>query len=187
MNAFFKGENMNKRQFILMLALALIGGLIGGTLSAKIFIDEQAFAQKAPLHQQIIVAKEFRLVDEQEKTRAILGLTSQVGQPGLWLRDKNGRVRVSLILDPKQQPALFLADSEERVRTELRVEKGLVSDDQYPSLIFRDTDQTVRTHLMPGMWFLRGKSPSMSQLELSSYFIRLTDKDGGVLWAAPYR
>lgn len=176
---------MNKRQFILMLALALIGGLIGGALSARVFIDKQAFAQKSPLHQKIIVAQEFRLVDEQEKTRAILGLTSRVGQPGLWLHDKNGRVRVSLILDPKQQPALFLADSEERVRTELRVEKGLVSDDEYPSLVFRDADQNVRTHLMPGMWFLRGKSPSLSQLELSTYFLRLTDKDGGVLWAAP--
>ncbi|MEE9610662.1 MAG: hypothetical protein V3W19_05385 [Desulfatiglandales bacterium] len=176
---------MNRRQYVLMLTLALIGGLIGGAISTRLFMDKQAFAQKSLQHEKIIVAEEFRLVDEQEKTRAILGLSSQVGQPGLWLNDKNGRVRVSLILDPKQQPALFFADSAERVRTEFRVEKGLVSDEEYPSLIFRDADQNVRTHLMPGLWFLRGKSPSLSQLELSTYFLRLTDKDGGVLWAAP--
>jgi len=127
------------------------------------------------------------LVDEQEKTRGILGLASQVGQPGLWLIDNNGKVRASLILDRKQQPALFFSDSAERVRTELRVEKGISSDEEYPSLVFRDADQNVRTHLMPGISFLRGKPPSRTQLELSTYFLRLKDKDGAVLWSAPYR
>ena len=178
---------MNRIQCTLVLTLALVGGLIGGALSTKVFIGKQAYAQESPQHQKIIVAKQFRLVDDQEKTRAILGLTSRVGQPGLWLIDNNGRVRVSLILDRKQQPALFLADSAERVRTELRVEKGVGADEEYSSLVFRDADQNVRTHLMPGMGFLREKSRSLSQLEISTYFLRLKGKDGAVLWSAPTR
>lgn len=178
---------MKRGQCALIMTLALVGGLIGGALSTKVFMGKQAYAQKSPQHHKILVAKEFHLVDEQKKTRAILGLTSQVGQPGLWLIDNNGNVRVSLILDRKQQPALFLADSAERVRTELRVEKGVVGDEEYSSLIFRDADQNVRTHLMPGMGFLREKSSSLSQLELSTYFLRLKDKAGAVIWAAPNR
>ncbi len=171
----------------MVVALALIGGLFGGALSMIVFTDKQALAEKSSQHEKAFVAREFHLVDTDGKTRAIFGFTSQVGQPGLWLIDNNGKTRVSLILDPKQQPALFLADSLERVRTEVRVEKGLVSDEEYPSLILRDVDQKVRTHLMPGMFFLKGKSPSLSQLELSTYFLRLKGKDGNVLWSAPRR
>jgi hypothetical protein len=187
MNSFFKGKDMNRRQYILMVALALVGGLFGGALSTIVYTDKQALAEKSPQHQKTLVAKEFRLVDAHGKPRAILGFTSQVGQAGLWLIDNNGKVRASLILDPKQQPALFFADSAERVRIEVRVEKGSLSDEEYPSLILRDVDQNVRTHLMPGLCFLRGKSPSLSQLELSTYFLRLKGKDGGTLWSAPQR
>jgi hypothetical protein len=178
---------MNRRQYILLLASALIGGLIGGALSTRVFMGGQVFAQRSPQHQKILVAKEFHLIDVKEKTRAILGLKDQDGQPGLWLIDNNGKVRASLMLDPRQQPALFFDDSAERIRTELRVEKGIATDEEYPSLVFRDADQNVRTHLMPGLSFLRGKPPSRSQLELSTYFLRLKDREGGVLWSAPYR
>jgi hypothetical protein len=55
---------MNRKQYLLMLILALIGGVIGGALSSKVFIDTQVFAQDKN-KKRVIEAEEFRVVDRE--------------------------------------------------------------------------------------------------------------------------
>ena len=57
---------MNKKQYALMIVFALIGGLIGGALSNKVFHNEIAFAQN---NNKIITAEEFLLVDKKGKIK----------------------------------------------------------------------------------------------------------------------
>ena len=41
-----KGEDMNKKQYMLIIVLVIISGFLGGVFSDRIFKDEQALAQK---------------------------------------------------------------------------------------------------------------------------------------------
>ena len=55
---------MNKKQYALMLVLALIAGLVGGVVSSQFLIGKSAFAEKKVESKRIIEAEEFRLVDD---------------------------------------------------------------------------------------------------------------------------
>jgi hypothetical protein len=70
-----KEGNMSKRQFFLILAISLFGGVMGGFLSGKVLVDKQAFAQSRN-KQRIIAANEFRVLDEEGNIQAELRGTS---------------------------------------------------------------------------------------------------------------
>lgn len=55
---------MTRKQYLLMILLALVAGLIGGALSSQLFTIQSAFAEKALKPQKLVVAEEFRLVDK---------------------------------------------------------------------------------------------------------------------------
>lgn len=93
---------MDKKQFCLFLIVALFGGLIGGFLSGKVFTDNMAFAQgdKKP---KIIEANEFRVIDQDGKTHATLGM--KIGRWGnrlyetghLNIKGHNGEVMINSV------------------------------------------------------------------------------------------
>ncbi len=175
---------MGRKQCTLLVILALISGLIGGALSSKIFSMSQVFAEKLAQHQKVFVAEEFRLVDEKGRTRAILGFTPEIGQPALWLKDTNGKIRAALRLGPKEEPALALGDSAERVRIQLDVTSTEITKES-PSLILRDDDQDMRTHLQTGMLTISGKLPAHRHVQLTEFRVELRGEDGSVLWSVP--
>lgn len=63
---------MNKKQYGLIALLALVGGLIGGMVSAQFFTINPVHAQKKSKPANVIEANEFRLVDEKGKVLAEL-------------------------------------------------------------------------------------------------------------------
>jgi len=67
---------MNRREYWLMVVLALIAGLVGGAVSSMFFIGEPVFAQKTPQHPKVITAEEFRLLDKDGYLLARLGIDS---------------------------------------------------------------------------------------------------------------
>jgi len=87
---------MNKRQYAVMLALAVVAGLLGGMVSNFLFVGTPVFAQKTPQVAEVIRAGRFEVVDKDGKVRALLSLVD--GEPGLLLRDKDGKGGVGLAL-----------------------------------------------------------------------------------------
>jgi len=104
-----KGVIMTSKQYLLMILMALITGLIGGAISNQLFTIETVFAEKTQkLHEKIIRAGGIELVDEKGKIYA--KLTQHKGRPELYLRDSKGAV-VTLFIDrPGGEPraGLFL-------------------------------------------------------------------------------
>jgi hypothetical protein len=79
---------MSKKQYSLMIVLALVAGLVGGVVSSQFLMGQPAFAEKKAKPQKVIEAQEFRLVDKDGKTRAFLGINR--GQPRFELHGKRG-------------------------------------------------------------------------------------------------
>jgi hypothetical protein len=63
---------MNKKQYSMMLVLAVFAGFVGGEVASRVFTLHPAFAQKTSRPVEIIEAQEFRLVDKDGKTKARL-------------------------------------------------------------------------------------------------------------------
>ena len=68
---------MTRKDCSLIVLLALTAGFVGGIGSGGLLGEHSVFAQKEPKAQRLIEAEEFRLVDEEGKIRAVLG----VGHP----------------------------------------------------------------------------------------------------------
>jgi hypothetical protein len=103
---------MKRRQYLFVVALAVVAGLVGGALYNRVFVAEPAVAQDSPapigdidemlkdavkellLYKKVISAEGFRLVkDGKEFGRFAV---SPNGIPELLLFDKNGNERVVL-------------------------------------------------------------------------------------------
>ena len=63
---------MNKKQFAVVLILAVVSGLVGGGISSWLVGSQPVLAQDSP--RKVITAEEFKVVDPMGKTRAKLGL-----------------------------------------------------------------------------------------------------------------
>ena len=84
---------MNKKQYSLMLVLALVAGLVGGVVSSQFLMGQPAFAEKKSKPLKVVESEEFRLVDKDGKTRAFLGFGHSPinrGQPRFELHGKAG-------------------------------------------------------------------------------------------------
>jgi len=84
--------------------MILLAVLAGGVLS-RLFPVGVAVAQSKPQAAKVVVAQEFRLVDDEGKTRARLSLVE--GEPNLDLFDAAGKPRLELTL-VKGEPNLVL-------------------------------------------------------------------------------
>ena len=84
---------MNKKQYSLMLVLALVAGLVGGVVSSQFLMGQPAFAEKKSNPVKVVESEEFRLVDKDGRTRAFLGFghsPTNRGQPRFELHGKEG-------------------------------------------------------------------------------------------------
>lgn len=76
---------MKRQQQLWFIVFSLLAGLIGGFISNQIFQTKSAFAEKKPKVQKVVVAEEFRLVNNKGEIRAVL--KAQAGKTELRLTD----------------------------------------------------------------------------------------------------
>ena len=103
---------MKRREYLLLVALTVVAGLVGGAASNRMFMARTATAQEpvkgrnifegmspvtqgAEYHKKVITAEELRIVDRDGNMRAVLGMLPK-GGVGLSLHDEDGNGRVSL-------------------------------------------------------------------------------------------
>ena len=80
---------MNKKQYSLLVVLALVAGLVGGFLLSSLLISQPALAERG-IHPGNVKGSSFTLVDDNGKTRAKLQMRS--GSPSLMLFNEKGGV-----------------------------------------------------------------------------------------------
>ncbi len=95
---------MNRKEFAVVLVVALVGGFLGGLCADRLLSVEPALAQQ---RMKVVNSEEFLLVDKFGRTRAGLGLDAN-GEVGLVLLGKDGNR--SLHFTPDEPQALKLKD-----------------------------------------------------------------------------
>jgi len=111
---------MTSRQFRVLMALTVVSGFLGGAASNLLLQGAPARAQAGGAVQGMVRAKQFKVVDDQGRTRATLGLTTDSGC-GLFLYDAAGKIRATLCLGADGGPGLWLYDAAGEGRTMLAV------------------------------------------------------------------
>ncbi|MFH2218178.1 MAG: hypothetical protein ABII68_00780 [Pseudomonadota bacterium] len=123
---------MNRKQYALIVLIALIGGIIGGTASTQIVIGKYAFAQNNISSQKVVKARGFEVIDKDGKILATLKRNKN-GFPGLWLYNLNGKMLAELTTDPWKDTGQF--------RKPIGTHLWLINADNYDNYsITLDTD-----------------------------------------------
>lgn len=178
---------LSKIQYAFLVLVALVCGLLGGTLSTRFL---QAPTEEDKGHKNIIIAQEFHLVDQEGKERWVLNL-SKDGEPSLTFVNKNGWAPMAMginqeglpyfnmVLEPgrKGGPSLILMDS----RMERRALLGVRGDGE-PHLSLLDQNGIERvsigsTEFPNPLTGINERRPCSS--------ITLFDEDGKPVWSAP--
>ena len=120
---------MKRRQYLLLITLTVIAGLIGGAVSNWLFMARTAEAQETKNHEKVVIAEEFRLVDKDGKKLALLGKPYGLDQYGLRMYDDKGNVCISLKgqYGMHQDPGLYIASYDERSPGTVLIEPGMLS------------------------------------------------------------
>lgn len=180
---------MGKKSYVVMLILALVAGVLGGTLSSKIFWGQEEKPEDLDLR-KVIVANEIHLVDPQGKARWVLAF-SKDGEPSVTFVNKegwapmamgvnrNGFPFFNMILQPRKGggPSLTLMDGRMKNRAVL----GLWEDGE-PYLRLLDRNGQVRATL--GSTVLRDSLTGSSVRRPCSSLV-LFDEKGKIIWSAP--
>src|SRR5712692_3127384 len=188
---------MSKKQYGLVLVVAMVAGLVGGVVSSWFLGGTPVFALKAPQPAKILQAERFQVVDRNGNIRAELGMMLD-GTVSLLLADRTGKSSIHLFVLPNGDSSLALHDQAEKVRAILALADG------EPGLSLFDKDDKIRTTLSlnngdPALeLFDKNRIPravlgstdldvtrtgSTEKRAVSS--LVLSDKDRKVLWAAP--
>jgi hypothetical protein len=122
----------------LYLAVALIGGILGGTLSSR-FHASAASATEAPTKR--IAAQEIVLVDSAGGERAVLHLNDDA-QPVFEMMDHAGKARIGIGFVGQDEVALRMADRSGALRVAINV-----SSEEVPALRLYDSQSRPRTLL----------------------------------------
>jgi hypothetical protein len=160
-----RGGHMKNQQRLGIILLASFAGFVGGFISNHTFQSSSAFAEKQPLHQKVVIAEEFRLVD---KDGTIFGSFGTCGQSG-YLSSKNENANPSV-------PQLRLGQ-----------ENGFqiilsAAGAQGSRIILKDNNNKVRT-VIGNMELYIPLTRITHNRQASS--IVLFDKFGRFLWSAP--
>ena len=180
---------MAKRQYVVMLILALVAGVIGGALSSKILWRQAQTPEDLAL-KKVIVANEIHLVDEHGKGRWVLAF-SKDGEPSVTFVNKDGWAPMAMgvnrhgfpffnmILQPRKGggPSLTLMDGRMKNRAVL----GLWEDGE-PYLTLLDRNGQERATL--GSTDLRDSLTGSSVRRPCSSLV-LFDEEGKIIWSAP--
>jgi len=91
---------MNRKEYLGVLGVAVMAGLVGGIISGNLFKPvpaiqmERVIAQETSHTGKLITAEEFRLVDQDGWTRAVLGMGAEgtlgSGEPFMAIYNKEG-------------------------------------------------------------------------------------------------
>ncbi len=175
---------MKTRRHLLLLLVALIGGMIGGMISQQVLVGGFVSAAKESPHEKVVRAESFELVDASGEKRAYW--THQDGSTILRIGDRQADENTFILMQKPHGVALALASSghnsimvncdkdgaylkflDKSLRT-ARLTAQLDSNG-VPSLTIRDRDGTSRA--------VYG-GPEGSE-------ILLFGEDGAAIWAAP--
>ncbi len=117
---------MNRKQYSLLLVLALVAGLASGVASSWFFSNQPVFAKEATKRAEeispelrVIMAKEIMLLGLDRKPRIRL-MVDKNGEPGLHFYDEEGRYRAGFSVGAGT-PALTMHD-----KSGLRLQIGLM-------------------------------------------------------------
>ncbi len=93
---------MNRQDYWLVMALTLSASLLGGAISAQLYMGKT------------IDAKEIHFSDSEGRIRAkfVLGIH---GEPGLALYDEDGQPRITLGLGSEGEPSVNLLDNNSKI------------------------------------------------------------------------
>jgi hypothetical protein len=156
---------MRTKQPFLIILVAAFAGFAGGLISNQIFQTKSALAQKAPAHQKVVIAEEFRVVDKNGKT---LG---SFGTPG-YLSDIFPRIATS----QAPVPQLRLGqDSGFQIILSAGPDAG-------SRIIMKDEKNKPRTVIGNTEFYIPGTQATHKR-QVSS--IVLFNRQGGFLWSAP--
>ena len=180
---------MTKKQVLLLLTLALVGGLLGGILSSNILMQSKPSPQDLEL-KKVVVANEIHLVDQDGRDRWVLALSKE-GEPSVTFVNKNGWAPMAIginrngfpffnmVLEPHKGggPTLTLMDSRMKDRAVL----GLWEDGE-PYLTLLDRNGQARATL--GSTDLKDPLSGSRERRPCSSLV-LFDENGEIIWSAP--
>jgi hypothetical protein len=163
---------MTKKQYSLMLVLALVAGLVGGVVSSQFLLGQPALAEKRAESKRIIEAEEFRLIDREGKHRITLkmeGLRETI--PKLKFFDSDGKKTISL--SGGSWPSMALWDESGSPRITIQLLAGI------PTFQFYHQDATVSLMFSGSKQVLRDVSNNRIELSADGEpFLALADKTG---------
>ena len=110
---------MDRRQFWMMLVLAMVSGLMGAMVTGLFLIGAPVFAEKTPQHEKVIRAERIELVDREGKTRASLGFGPDIVEETLHSILPNVLPQEGDQTDEGQTAWLVLSDSDGKVFSRL--------------------------------------------------------------------
>jgi hypothetical protein len=180
---------LNKMHYIIVATIALMAGLLGGTMSDRLIRAAESGQEEGELT-RVIVASEIHLVDDQGKERWILRL-SKDGEPAMTFINKSGWAPMALglnktgspyynmVLEPRNGggPSFVMLDSDMKSRAAL----GLRENGD-PYLSFIDPSGQVRANL--GSIDFRNPLTGKKEKRSSSSLV-LFGEDGRILFSVP--
>ena len=113
---------MSSKQFRLLLVLVIVSGFVGGAVSSWFFAEKATLAHAVPVVEEVLVAQEFRLKDENGVIRGRMrcGADGEVGI--IFLPDAASRFRAVLGAPTEGNGISYLSffdpSNNERVRLE---------------------------------------------------------------------
>jgi len=110
-----EGGKMRHRQYGMLVAVALVAGLIGGIGASWVLTSRLVFAESGSLPTKVLQAERFEVVDQVGKTRGALAVAAN-GALGLALADQAGKTRAILGMLSDGTPHLGFIDRKGRTR-----------------------------------------------------------------------
>jgi hypothetical protein len=172
---------MDKKQYGVMLMLAILAGFLGGAVASRLFATQPVFAEKKSRPEKVIEAQEFIVRDKSGTTRARLYVeeSSKNSFPdsvGLTLYNNHGKSGVELFLTG-DSPALGFFNPVNGVS-----HAAIIVAEGVPALILRDESGKDRT-VLGFTQLVDTKTGTVEKRSASSMV--LFDKGGEVICSVP--
>lgn len=194
---------MSGKRYCLLVVLMVVASCVGGAVSARVLSPRAPSAEKVAEIPEVIRAQRFEVFDEDGYSRGDFGVDTE-GNVGLTLDDKDGKPRVALGVVqekpllwlgemwtdigsvPTQGPSVWVSGTEGTVKIE--------ATDDGPTLWMHDKGARHKALLALadgaaqyfGLWDLETKEKVDLALRKEGPVLRLIDKEGNVVFKAPF-